>query len=293
MKRYWILFGILVLLIAVSTTGCGGEPTVAPRSDAASAARGTNSPEFQKSPDSGIDLKPTREEVTMTPPPGNPPSDVTPPPEAEQVVRLAVEDLSKRLGLAPGEIRLVSVEAVEWRDASLGCPQPGMMYAQVITPGFRVVLEAGGQEYNYHTDMDRFVVLCEEGGETSGATRGGTLSGEPNVSDLQDSFLDEMVTKAKEDLADQFSIELDQINLLEVREVTWPDSSLGCPQPGMVYSQVPQEGLLIRLGVGDRMYFYHSGGSQDPFLCEDSSRIVPKVTPKTDEFVPPPDSEID
>jgi hypothetical protein len=84
------------------------------------------------------------------------------------VIRLAKEDLAQRLSLASDDIRLVSVEAVEWSDTSLGCPQPGMMYAQVITPGYRVVLEAGGQKYEYHTDTGRFVVLCEKG-KPSGA----------------------------------------------------------------------------------------------------------------------------
>ncbi len=85
-----------------------------------------------------------------------------PPAGAEAVVRLAQEDLAQRLGLTPEAIRLVSAEAVEWPDTSLGCPRPGMMYAQVITPGFLVVLEAGGRTYEYHTDTGRFVVLCEE-----------------------------------------------------------------------------------------------------------------------------------
>jgi Xaa-Pro aminopeptidase len=30
----------------------------------------------------------------------------------------------------------------------------------VITPGFLVVLEAGGRRLEYHTDMGRQVVLC-------------------------------------------------------------------------------------------------------------------------------------
>ncbi len=46
-----------------------------------------------------------------------------------------------------------------WPDTSLGCPQKGMMYAQVITPGFRVVLAVNDQDYEYHTDNAR-VVLC-------------------------------------------------------------------------------------------------------------------------------------
>jgi hypothetical protein len=88
-------------------------------------------------------------------------TEVTPPPGAQEVVRLAKEDLAQRLGVAVDQIQLVSVEAVDWSDTSLGCPQPGMMYAQVITPGYRVVLEAGGKQYDYHTDEGRFVVLCE------------------------------------------------------------------------------------------------------------------------------------
>lgn len=105
--------------------------------------------------------------------------------------------------------------------------------------------------------------------------------------------LQPLVEQAIEDLALRLKIPVEQINLLEVRQVTWPDSSLGCPQTGMAYTQVSQEGLLIRLGVGREMYFYHSGENQIPFLCEGTSQVLPKVTPKDDEFVPPPDSEID
>lgn len=101
-----------------------------------------------------------------------------------------------------------------------------------------------------------------------------------------------MVLKAKKDLAHRLSIQIDRINLLEVRPVTWPDASLGCPQRGKVYSQVRQDGLLIRMKAGGRFYFYHSGGDLDPFLCEQTSRMIPHPT-KGDEFVPPPGSEID
>jgi len=80
---------------------------------------------------------------------------------AQQVVQLAIADLARVLDLAPEEISVTSVEAVEWPDASLGCPEQGMMYAQVITPGYRVVLQAGGQAYEYHSGDGR-LVLCEQ-----------------------------------------------------------------------------------------------------------------------------------
>lgn len=66
-------------------------------------------------------------------------------------VELAVTDLAGQLGIAAEAITVRSVEAVEWPDTSLGCPQPGMMYAQVIMPGYRIVLEVDGRSYEYHT----------------------------------------------------------------------------------------------------------------------------------------------
>ena len=45
-------------------------------------------------------------------------------------------------------------DPVEWGDTSLGCPMPGLVYAQVITPGFRLVFDYQGQQNEYHTDQD-------------------------------------------------------------------------------------------------------------------------------------------
>jgi hypothetical protein len=81
-------------------------------------------------------------------------------PVALQATNAAIDDLSKRTGIPRSDIKVVSVEAVEWPDASVGCPQPGMMYAQVITPGYRIVLEAGGKTYEYHSGGTG-VVLCQ------------------------------------------------------------------------------------------------------------------------------------
>jgi hypothetical protein len=76
-------------------------------------------------------------------------------------VGLAVADLAGQLDIAAEAITVRSVEAVEWPDASLGCPKPGMMYAQVITPGYRIVLEAGGQSYEYHAGRSGSGVRCK------------------------------------------------------------------------------------------------------------------------------------
>ncbi|MDA1217799.1 MAG: hypothetical protein O3B38_06375, partial [Chloroflexi bacterium] len=39
-------------------------------------------------------------------------------------------ELAKKLQVTEKSLVTVVVEAVDWGDASLGCPEPGMMYAQ-------------------------------------------------------------------------------------------------------------------------------------------------------------------
>lgn len=74
----------------------------------------------------------------------------------------AVRIVSTELGLSPDAITVESVEEVNWPDASLGCPQPGMFYAQVVTPGYRVIVVAGGQRYAVHLNAGGRGRICHK-----------------------------------------------------------------------------------------------------------------------------------
>jgi hypothetical protein len=87
-----------------------------------------------------------------------------------------------------------------------------------------------------------------------------------------DMAVQQLVDQARADLAKRLSVDAGQIETVDVYEVTWPNSGLGCPKPGMVYTQVMIDGIRIRLRAGGRLYEYHSGGQHGPFLCEQSSR---------------------
>ena len=102
-----------------------------------------------------------------------------PSPEYAQVVELAKLDLGERLGLADTDpIRLVTIGKVDWGNTSLGNPAPGMMYARVIVPGFKMLLEADSAFYVYHTSREEAVfvdarnipVLDDESGEVVAVT---------------------------------------------------------------------------------------------------------------------------
>ena len=82
----------------------------------------------------------------------------------EKILNLAIEDLSLRLGILDEQILMLSADEIQWNDSALGCPMPGIVYAQVISPGYLLVLEALGEKYEYHTDTDVRLVLCSQDG---------------------------------------------------------------------------------------------------------------------------------
>ncbi len=85
-----------------------------------------------------------------------------------------------------------------------------------------------------------------------------------------DPGLEPFVILAVEDLAARLAVDdPDEIQVISAVLVTWSDSSMGCPLPGMEYAQVLQDGSLIELGSGGKVYRYHTGGDRiTPFLCD-------------------------
>ena len=80
-----------------------------------------------------------------------------------QLIERAKAEAATLTRTSADSVQVVSVEAVDWPDSSLGCPKAGMMYAQVITPGYKIVLETGGRTYEFHSGLNPTgpLVRCE------------------------------------------------------------------------------------------------------------------------------------
>ncbi len=76
------------------------------------------------------------------------------------------------------------------------------------------------------------------------------------------------VEQAKAALASHLGVDQSQVTVVSSDEVTWRDGSLGCPEPGMFYTQALIPGTRTILEVAGKQYHYHSGGNRTPFLCE-------------------------
>ena len=90
------------------------------------------------------DYKPT---ATATPEP-------TPTPEVPSFSGLFMAELVSRLDIKSSNINLISYEDITFSDSSLDCPEPGKLYAQVLTPGWKILFEAEGDTYEYHSNLD-------------------------------------------------------------------------------------------------------------------------------------------
>ena len=82
------------------------------------------------------------------------PAATVPPQTLNDRQQQARQVLAERLSAPVDSLALVSDEPVSWSDASLGCPEEGMMYAQVITPGHRITFSYQGEQYEVHTSRD-------------------------------------------------------------------------------------------------------------------------------------------
>lgn len=83
------------------------------------------------------------------------------PTELTGIINLAKTDLAARRSVEPSAIAVASVEEVVWSNASLGCPLPGMSYAQVSTDGLRIVLTLDGENFDYRSGGLGEPSLCE------------------------------------------------------------------------------------------------------------------------------------
>ncbi len=159
-------------------------------------------------------------------------------------VDLARSALAQELGVTPASLKLRSSRPARWPDSSLGCPRPGQSYLQVVTEGREVVLESKGRDYPVHVARGNAVVCTQRRIEVVAPVRPAAAA-LPSLS-------------ARKDLAERLKVDPESIETSFVGPKTWPDASLGCPEPGMSYAQMETKGFLIELKAKDKTYTYHS-----------------------------------
>lgn len=133
------------------------------------------------------------------------------------------------------------------------------------------------------------VILAACGGDTDSGAPGDTTtpSTAPPATDSDTTTMPSndqlsIVAPALEDLAERLGAPAADIEIVSAEEVTWPDGSLGCPEPGTSYTQALVDGSKVVLRYEDRVFVYHAGDDDLPFLCASDDKDGGH------EMVPPP-----
>jgi len=95
-------------------------------------------------------------------------------------------------------------------------------------------------------------------------------SARPMTSDLK-----AMVEAALDDAARRTKIDRTKLTVLSAESVTWSDGSLGCPAPGMAYTQALVPGYRIRIQAGAEVLDYHAGRRGVPVPCPAGRALEP------------------
>ncbi|HJW89135.1 MAG TPA: hypothetical protein VJ436_00695, partial [Anaerolineales bacterium] len=172
------------------------------------------------------------------PAPGQPAEDFP------SAVQAAIRSLTRLLSVQPSQVEVVSAERTMWRDSCLGLATAGEMCLQVITPGYRVILQVGEKKYEIHTD---------ESGENLRHAPGELV--QTPKTDLAQA---QVIIAAVRALGEAQDLGTEQIEVRSIEAVEWPDACLGFPAPEQVCAAVITPGYRIILRSGGQEYEVHT-----------------------------------
>ncbi len=254
MKK-WIMQVTFLMAMVLTLMACGG----------ALPSEGNAGPKGTGDEATAVPILPTLTAETPTEPVEEP-VDSSAPPEA--AVDTRVQDfVAQEMGVAAESVLVLAKESREWPSSALGCPQPGMGYADVITPGYQFKVEVNGESLAVHTDqMGDAIIVCQEGTEAMDGGEDSQVAMETDAA----------VERAVSFLATETGLDPATITLTNVSSVEWSDSSLGCPDPATMYMQVLTEGFQIVLEHdGETFYVHTNSDGSNIVLCENPQAPAP------------------
>lgn len=88
------------------------------------------------------------------------------------------------------------------------------------------------------------------------------------VGEVPDDIMEAVMASLSGELEDPET----SIEVIRAEAVVWPDGSLGCPEPGVSYTQALVDGYHIELAVDDRVFDYRVGSVDNFKLCQPNLR---------------------
>lgn len=78
----------------------------------------------------------------------------------------------------------------------------------------------------------------------------------------------DILNSVLDDAAQKLGVAPDALVVTKAEAVTWPDGSLGCPEPGMFYTQALVDGYWIVVEAGGQSLDYRASGGGNFRICD-------------------------
>lgn len=77
----------------------------------------------------------------------------------------------------------------------------------------------------------------------------------------------QQIQGSKSDLASRIGVAEESITVNNARSVQWSSGAVGCPKPGMSYTQALVPGIRLLLEANGTIYYYHGETGRSLFYC--------------------------
>ncbi len=88
-----------------------------------------------------------------------------------------------------------------------------------------------------------------------------------------DTLADATLAMIVADAATVAGVGPEAVTVVSVKPVTWMDGSLGCPKPGVMYTQAVVPGFRVIVLAGDRKLDYRVGRAGTAKRCDSGTSV--------------------
>lgn len=89
----------------------------------------------------------------------------------------------------------------------------------------------------------------------------------------------ELLDAILDDAASRTGLDRGELTIVQDQAVVWPDGSLGCPEPGMMYTMALVDGYHVIVQADGQLLDYRAGRNNSFRLCENTVSPIRGGTP--------------
>jgi len=90
---------------------------------------------------------------------------------------------------------------------------------------------------------------------------------QPIVGEAPDALIEDILA----DVRERTGVDLSDLSVTRAESVVWNDGSLGCPEPGVLYTQAQVDGYHVVIGMPDGEMDYRTSGVDWFVVCENGA----------------------